>query len=103
MVLADQEGVSSTSALTDGPKVGDCATDTLTVTNPGGSTPPIIVGTNTGQRILVHSSDNCNKINIDVDTGKAIQTFLSRPPSLRGDLINILLKKIQIYPSHQRL
>jgi hypothetical protein len=69
MVLADPEAISSTAAYTDGPKVGDCATDTLTVSNPGGSAPPIICGTNTGQHMFVPASDNCNKINIDIDTG----------------------------------
>ena len=32
-------------------------------------TPPIICGYNTGQHMWVPASDQCNKINIDVDTG----------------------------------
>ena len=31
-------------------------------------TPPIICGYNTGQHMWVPASDNCNKINIDIDT-----------------------------------
>ena len=32
--------ISATSALADGIKTGDCLTDTLSVSNPGGSSPP---------------------------------------------------------------
>ena len=51
--------------------VGDCNTDTLTVTNPGGTVPPVICGVNTGQHMWVPASDSCNQINIDVDTGSS--------------------------------
>ena len=36
--------------------VGDCNTDSLTVTNPGGSVPPTICGYNTGQHMYVPAS-----------------------------------------------
>ena len=49
--------------------MGACQTDTLTVTNPGGSTPPTICGYNTGQHMWVPASDQCNTITIDIDTG----------------------------------
>jgi len=52
--------------------LGDCTTDTLTVSNPGGHVPPIICGYNTGQHIYVPASDSCNMINIDIDTGSSI-------------------------------
>ena len=32
--------ISSTSVLADGKKTGDCLTDTLSVSNPGGNSPP---------------------------------------------------------------
>ena len=32
--------ISSTSVLADGIKTGDCVTDTLSVSNPGGNSPP---------------------------------------------------------------
>ena len=51
--------------------VGDCTTDTLTVSNPGGAVPPVICGVNTGQHMFVPASDSCNQINIDVDTGNS--------------------------------
>lgn len=51
--------------------VGDCTTDTLTVSNPGGAVPPVICGINTGQHMWVPASDSCNQINIDVDTGNS--------------------------------
>ena len=49
--------------------VGDCNVDSLTVTNPGGASPPVICGYNTGQHMWVPASDMCNTINIDIDTG----------------------------------
>ena len=49
--------------------VGDCTTDTLTITNPGGAVPPIICGQNTGQHMWVPASEQCNTLNFDIDTG----------------------------------
>ena len=40
LVLEGPYGISATAATTDGPRVTDCGYDTLTVTNPGGATPP---------------------------------------------------------------
>jgi len=68
MVIADPETAHSTSA-TDGVKIGSCMTDSLTVSNPGGRVPPTICGYNTGQHMWVPASDQCNQINIDIDTG----------------------------------
>ena len=51
--------------------VGDCTTDSLTVSNPGGAVPPVICGVNTGQHMWVPASDACNQINIDIDTGSS--------------------------------
>merc|ERR1711981_502218 len=52
----------------DGPIIGDCRTDTLTITNPGGASPPIICGYNTGQHMYVPASDQCNMISLGIDT-----------------------------------
>ena len=60
--------------VADETKWGDCSTDTLTVTNPGGPSPPIICGLNTGQHMYVPASDACNTINIDVDSGTTTTT-----------------------------
>ena len=57
-----------------GGKLGDCTTDTLTVSNPGGVVPPTICGYNTGQHMWVPASDSCNQINIDIDTGTTSTT-----------------------------
>ena len=54
-----------------GAKMGDCVTDTLTVSNPGGHVPPAICGYNTGQHMWVPASDSCNQINIDIDAGSS--------------------------------
>ena len=89
--------ISATSALADGIKTGDCLTDTLSVSNPGGSSPPgdstipvpipqhpvphhhhdnipVICGTNTGQHMFVPASSLCNDVNINVDTGSTVLT-----------------------------
>jgi len=55
-------------------KLGDCETDTMTVTNPGGATPPLICGYNTGQHMWVPANDKCNTINFDIDTGSTATT-----------------------------
>ena len=68
MVLTAPSGVSSTPAAADSITVGDCTVDSLTVSNPGGSTPPTICGYNTGQHMFVLASTLCNQINIDIDT-----------------------------------
>ena len=78
MVLAAPDGMTppvlTAAAISDGPRVGDCATDTLTVSNPGGSSPPIICGTNTGQHMFVPASSLCNVITINVDVGTTTTT-----------------------------
>merc|ERR1712117_468806 len=74
MVLTDPVTMSSTAVAADGPRVGDCNYDSLTVTNPGGASPPVICGYNTGQHMWVPASDMCNTINIDIDTGTTTTT-----------------------------
>jgi len=77
MVLADPVTYASGTAATAillGYSLGDCNTDTLTVTNPGGHVPPIICGYNTGQHMWVPASDDCNQINIDIATGSTATT-----------------------------
>jgi len=72
MVLAPP--YTTTTTADDGIRVGDCLYDTLTITNPGGSAPPIICGYNTGQHMFIPASDSCNTVNIDVDTGTTTTT-----------------------------
>merc|ERR1712038_2182783 len=74
MVLHGPFTISSTASVDDGPRVGDCGYDSLTVTNPGGASPPVICGYNTGQHMWVPASDSCNSINIDIDTGTTTTT-----------------------------
>jgi len=74
MVLSGPSTISSTAVYTDGTRVGDCGTDSLTVSNPGGPKPPTICGYNTGQHMYVPASDGCNQVNIDIDTGSTSTT-----------------------------
>lgn len=48
-------------------KVGDCVTDALSITNPGGVAPPVICGLNTGQHIYVDAASDCNILNFNID------------------------------------
>ena len=54
MVLAAPSGGTTTAP--DSITIGDCNTDTLTVSNPGGPVPPTICGLNTGQHMFVPAS-----------------------------------------------
>merc|ERR1719282_18018 len=74
MVLSGPNTMSSTAVYTDSTSVGDCGTDTLTISNPGGPKPPTICGYNTGQHMYVPASDGCNQMNIDIDTGSTSTT-----------------------------
>jgi len=48
------------AATTPVSTMGQCLTDTFTVTSPGSVTPPVICGTNDGQHMYVEASDACN-------------------------------------------
>merc|ERR1712029_583929 len=74
MVLSAPRTMTSTQVYTDGAFVGDCGTDSLTISNPGGPIPPTICGYNTGQHMFVPASDSCNQVNIDIDTGSTTTT-----------------------------
>lgn len=63
---------STTAGLTPSPIVGDCITDSLTINNPGGSSPPTICGVNTGQHMFLPASDSCNELKFDIDTGSTV-------------------------------
>ena len=84
MVLADPYSTTAPAVLLDGGKTGKCKTDTLQVEksqqvftlvqiaqvlNPGHASSPIICGYNSGQHMFVPASDQCNKIQINIDTG----------------------------------
>merc|ERR1712117_388891 len=65
---------TAASTYLHGAYIGDCNTDSLTVSNPGSAVPPTICGYNTGQHMWVPASDSCNQINIDIDTGSTSTT-----------------------------
>lgn len=59
---------SAAILLSQGYKTGDCTTDQFTVTNPSGTSPPVICGTNAGQHIWVDADSACNELNFNIDT-----------------------------------
>jgi len=50
----------STAAAGSGNSLGQCQTDTFTVSSPCGKAPPVICGTNTGEHMYVPACDQCN-------------------------------------------
>merc|ERR1712241_778712 len=77
MVIADPDAPSVAAGVAgglEGPNVGDCNTDTLTVGTPGFTAPPIICGYNTGQHMWVPVCPACVTITIDIDTGNTATT-----------------------------
>jgi len=55
-------GVIVSGAGKDVTNMGQCLTDTFTVTSPGGIAPPTICGQNDGQHIYVDASNDCNTL-----------------------------------------
>ena len=51
-----------------------CLTDTFAVTNPGGPTPPLICGTNTGEHMYVDASDDCNTLDFHIGSASSTTT-----------------------------
>jgi len=54
--------VMSAASTTAGIR-GNCADDTLTITNPSGNNPPLLCGTLTGQHMYLDASPSCHTIN----------------------------------------
>ena len=70
-----------------GLNLGDCLTDTLTVSSPGGRVPPTICGINTGQHMFIDVTDQCVDINVHVnlDTNTERQWTIHATQYLCGD------------------
>lgn len=60
-----------------------CLTDTFSVNNPGGSTPPIICGTNTGEHMYVDASTACNDLTFLLGETASGTTLATRSWNIR--------------------
>jgi len=68
-------GPTGAAAAGQGTRQGNCDTDSFGVTVPGGKSPPIICGTNTGQHMYIPASDTgCNTLNANIGTGSTAGT-----------------------------
>ena len=83
-----------------GSYIGDCTTDTLTVSNPGGAVPPTICGYNTGQHMWVPASDSCNQIHIDIDTGSTGTTRKWQIKVTQYECNNLMMPKLDCLQYH---
>lgn len=55
-------------------RIGNCDTDSFTVTTPGGKAPPVICGTNSGQHMYIPASDQCNVLNANIGSSSTAST-----------------------------
>ena len=62
-----------TGASDDSIVVGDCNTDSLTVSNPGGSVPPTICGYNTGQHMFVPASNQVSCMRVSQSVSQSVR------------------------------
>lgn len=63
-------GDGNVNANQEGWGLGDCATDTFSITGANGGGTPVICGENTGQHVIVDSNgDDCTTVNLGVGTG----------------------------------
>jgi len=60
-----------------------CATDLFSITNPGGSSPPAICGTNTNEHMYVDSNSACNDMNLILGTSAVGTSLATRSWSVR--------------------
>jgi len=68
-------GPTGAAAAGQGTRQGNCDTDSFGVTVPGGKSPPIICGTNTGQHMYIPASDTgCNTLNANIGTASTAGT-----------------------------
>ncbi|TRY61781.1 hypothetical protein TCAL_16302 [Tigriopus californicus] len=58
-------GTASTLGNTNGGSIGDCTEDSFSLTSPGNIGSPLICGVNTGQHMIVDSSDICHRASFD--------------------------------------
>lgn len=68
-VTASAVGDTTMTALTSlGGAIGDCTTDSFSITSSGNFAPPIICGFNTGQHMIVDTStEKCNDATFDLN------------------------------------
>jgi len=65
----------ATAAAGSATRQGNCDTDSFGVTVPGGKSPPIICGTNTGQHMYIPASDTgCNTLNGNIGAASTATT-----------------------------
>merc|ERR1711971_549557 len=95
--IAPYNNPAAQGLLDAAPIIGDCLTDTFTVTSPNHPTPPVICGLNSGQHMYVDASDACNVLTFNIDqlnTGTARKWYLE---------INQLTKEMNLDTTHNCL
>eukprot|EP00096_Caligus_rogercresseyi_P010378 TRINITY_DN375_c0_g1_i1.p1 TRINITY_DN375_c0_g1~~TRINITY_DN375_c0_g1_i1.p1 ORF type:complete len:395 (+),score=18.45 TRINITY_DN375_c0_g1_i1:51-1235(+) len=66
-----------------------CLTDTFSVTNPGGSTPPTICGVNNGEHMFLDSSEQCNDLVFNLASENVRQTWNIKVTQYSCDFDNL--------------
>ena len=52
--------------VTGGNAIGDCVTDTMTITAPQAQGSPILCGNNKGYHMILDADDQCHKVNFNI-------------------------------------
>jgi len=68
------KGPGTAAAAGSANSLGQCNTDSFSVTNPGGKAPPVICGTNTGEHMYVEADQNCNILNANFGSASTAGT-----------------------------
>lgn len=61
-------GEPASGAGTEVTRQTQCLEDTFAVSNPGGPSPPVICGTNTGEHMYVDAAEACNTLSFQLST-----------------------------------
>lgn len=64
----------TTAAAGTANSLGACNTDQFSVTAPGGKSPPVICGTNTGEHMYLHASPQCNVLTANFGSSSTATT-----------------------------
>ncbi|XP_040572541.1 uncharacterized protein [Lepeophtheirus salmonis] len=81
--------VGKNAALKEVTNEQRCLTDTFAVTNPGGASPPVICGMNSGEHMYVDSSEQCNELAFNLQGANARQMWNIKITQFSCDFDNL--------------
>jgi len=67
-------GANAAAVAGSANRIGNCDTDSFSVTSPSSKAPPLICGTNTGQHMYIPASPQCNVLNSNIGSASTATT-----------------------------